>query len=105
MLNGAGTLERVVLKLAVAIAKPGGVVVNPPDTVTGLPSCVLPLRNVTVPEGGVPKLWVATVAVSVTKPPAGITLGLEVTMVVVVACVIFIVSAAGPLGPKLLSPE
>jgi hypothetical protein len=37
-----------------------------PETGTGLPTCVPPTKNVIVPEGGLPPLFVLTVAAKVT---------------------------------------
>jgi hypothetical protein len=55
--------------------------------VTALPKLLAPFLNCTIPVGPAPLLVVFTIAVSVTFAPAVILVGLGVTTVVVVACV------------------
>jgi hypothetical protein len=75
-----------------------------PATAAGVPSCVVPLKNVTVPVGGAPKLCVLIVAVKLTIAPDVITDGAAVTAVVVAACVTDTV--VDPVfALKLASPE
>jgi hypothetical protein len=81
--------ESAVVSVAVHDAFP--VVETAPDVgtqVTALPTFPDPFLNCTVPVGPAPLLVVFTVAVNVTLPPDAILVGLAVTAVVVVACVI-----------------
>lgn len=101
--TAGGKVDKVGERVAVAIASPVFWLIEP-ETVTGLPSCVLPLKNVTVPVGGFPKLCVVMVAVSVTLPPDAMLVGLAAAAVVVDACEMLIISLP-ELALKLLSPE
>ena len=66
---------------------------------TALPRLLDPFLNCTVPVGPAPLLVVFTVAVRVTLPPDTILAGLDVTTVVVAACVIVTASVFDALAP------
>jgi hypothetical protein len=77
--------------VSVAVHEAFPVAEEAPDVgaqVTAAPKLLDPFVNCTVPVGPAPLLVVLTVAVSVTLPPDTILVGLAVTAVVVVACVI-----------------
>src|SRR5579859_7611299 len=81
--------ESVVVSMAVQNADPelervAGVGVQ----LAAAPRLLEPFLNCTVPVGPAPLLVVPTTAVRVTVPPEAMTVGLGVTVVVVVACVI-----------------
>lgn len=73
--------------------------------VTGIEAiAVVPLEKITRPDGGLPKLLVFTVAVSVTEPPRAMLELLALSVVVVAACVITKTAGVAVLGLKLASP-
>jgi hypothetical protein len=75
-------------------------------SVWGEPSAVVPLQNWTVPVGvPAPGLAAATVAVKVTDWPRTGESGVNVTVVVLNACVTVTVTAGEMLDVKVLSPE
>jgi hypothetical protein len=81
-------------------------VATPFVTVTGLPSAVVPLKNVTVPDGKLaPVLVDVMFAVSTTFCPKTGLLGENVTVVVVVASPTVTVVAGESLEVNVLSPE
>lgn len=89
-----GNADRAVVSVAVQDADV--VLVAPVDlhVAAAVPRFVLPFRNCTVPLGPTAELlFVLTTAVSVTVPPDAMLVTLEVTAVVVVACVIVTESA------------
>jgi hypothetical protein len=89
-MNPGGREESIVVSVAVqealvALEAPAGV------HVTAAPRFAPPFRNCTVPVGPCAELlFVFTVALSVTLPPAVMLLGLGTTVVDVVACVMVI---------------
>ena len=83
-----GNADRAVVSVAVQDADV--VLVAPVDlhVAAAVPRFVLPFRNCTVPPGPTAELlFVLTTAVNVTVPPEATLATLEVTAVVVVACV------------------
>jgi hypothetical protein len=81
-------------------------VAMPLVSVWGEPSAVVPLKNWTVPVGvPAPGLAAATVAVKVTDWPRTGESGVNVTVVVLNACVTVTVTAGEMLDVKVLSPE
>src|ERR1700677_1517176 len=94
----------VVVMEAVADAKPvfGSLL---PVTATAGPSDLPPRVNFTEPAGGLPKLEVATVAVSVTLAPCAAIAPLAATVVPVTPLVIVNDTGWASLGRKLESPS
>jgi hypothetical protein len=95
-----------VIELAPVVRADVASVAMPLVSVWGEPSAVVPLKNWTVPVGvPAPGLAAATVAVKVTDWPRTGESGVNVTVVVLNACVTVTVTAGEMLDVKVLSPE